>query len=60
MARGYYNGGNDGVEIAMNLINGAHSMGTAMQNAQRAEAGRLELEDEKGVRHAAHHRHVHL
>lgn len=55
MARGYYNGGNDGVEIAMNLINGAHSMGTAMQNAQRAEAGRLELEDEKGVRAAYEH-----
>ena len=56
MSRGYYNGGgNDGVEIAMNLINGVNSMGTAMQNAQRAEAGRLELEDEKGVRAAYEH-----
>lgn len=56
MTRGYYNGGgNDGVEIAMNLINGVNSMGTAMQNAQRAEAGRLELEDEKGVRAAYEH-----
>ena len=56
MTRGYYNGGgNDGVEIAMNMINGVNSMGTAMQNAQRAEAGRLELEDEKGVRAAYEH-----
>lgn len=56
MARGYYNsGGDDGVEIAFNLINGANTMGTAMQNAQRAEVGRLELEDEKGVRSAYEH-----
>lgn len=55
MARGYNGGGNNGVEIAMNMINGVNSMGTAMQNAQRAEAGRLELEDEKGVRAAYEH-----
>lgn len=56
MARGYYNGGgDDGVEIAFNLNNGVNSMGTTMQIAQRAEAGRLELEDEKGVRAAYEH-----
>lgn len=55
MARGYYNGGSDGVSIAMNLINGVNSMGTAMRNAQSIEAGRLQLEDEKGVRAAYEH-----
>lgn len=55
MSRGYYSGGDDGVEIAMNLINGVASMGTTMQNAQRAEAGRMELEDEKNVRAAYEH-----
>lgn len=55
MARGYYGGEYDGMDIARNAMGLAEGLGGLIRSGQKTEAGRRELEDDAGIRQAYEH-----
>lgn len=55
MARGYYGGEYDGMDIARNAMGLAEGLGGLIRSGQKTETGRRELEDDAGIRQAYEH-----